>query len=262
MTKIRELKNLLEHFGLDGKIIVTRQTKNKKYALAQWVIDNAIKSGQLKPGQPIVEATAGNFGIGMAILAKKYGYPFYAVATVPKMHNNAEAVISAYGGKVIKAPFVIGKSTIDTALEKAQQLTQELGAYCYDQFKDESHVEYYERLAYELLDGFDEKIDCYIDRVGSGATMAGFAKVLKEKCNTKSYYATKKNVTMPMPYFFANRDIGHVWLSNEADLPAFEEVLWQTERLKDLEYSAISLFCAVEWLKQNKGKTVFVFIGD
>ena len=259
---MRELKNLLEHFNLDGKLVVTRQEKNKKYALAQWVIDNAIKRGELTPGQPIVEATAGNFGIGMAILAKKYGYPFYAVSTMPKMHNNAEAVITAYGGKVVKAPLVIGKSTIDTALEKAQQLTQELGAYCYDQFKDESHVEYYERLAHELFDAFDGKIDCYIDRVGSGATMTGFAKVLKEKYNTKSYYATKKNVTMPMPYFFANRDIGHVWLSNEADLPAFEEVLWQTERLKDLEYSAISLFCAVEWLKQNKGKTVFVFIGD
>ena len=264
MNQLRNLNNLLEQLNVKGKLLVYRQKNNKKYELAKWVFDRAIRSGELTPGQPIVIATAGNFGIGMAILAKKNGCPFYAIATLSKLHNNAEEVITSYGGKVIHVPRGFNKSPISVVREKTKALAEELGAYTYDQFGDETHVKYYKDLAEKVFEGVDEPIDCYVDRKGSGATIAGFEKVLKQKYKSKVFFAIKQDMPLHIQSdeFLAKTSAKQINPPEGTDLQEFENILKETERLVNLEYSALSLFCAVQWLKQNEGKTAFVFIGD
>lgn len=264
MSQLRDLSNLLACLDVKGRLLVYRQNSNKKYALAKWVFDRAIRSGELTPGQPIVIATAGNFGIGMAMLAKKNGNPFYAVATLSNLHNNAEEVIASYGGTVVHVPRDGGKNPISAIRNKTKALAEELGAYTYDQFGDETHVNYYKTLAEKVFEDIDVPIDCYIDRKGSGATIAGFEKVLKQKYKTKVFFAIRQDMPLHIysDEFLAKTSAMQINPPKDADMQQFEKILKETERLVNLEYSALSLFCAVQWLKQNEGKTAFVFIGD
>ena len=139
-------------------------------------IEDAESRGRLKPGGTIVEPTAGNTGIGLAIAAigKGYGVKF----VVPeKFSQEKQGLMRALGAEVINTPTAEG---IKGAIAKAEQLAEELGAFSPSQFSNPANPETYVRtLGPELWEALDGAIDVFVAGAGSGGTFMGTSRYLK-----------------------------------------------------------------------------------
>ncbi|CUS26885.1 cysteine synthase [Paucilactobacillus oligofermentans DSM 15707 = LMG 22743] len=159
----------LEMFNPGGSI---------KDRLGMSLIENGIKQGQINMGTTIIEPTAGNTGIGVALAAQKYKLP--VILVVPeKFSFEKQTLMAALGAKVINTPSIDG---IKGAIAKAKQLAAEMtNAFVPLQFENQSNPDVYERtLAPEILADLDNlQLDALVAGAGSGGTFAGTAKGLK-----------------------------------------------------------------------------------
>ncbi|QEK13345.1 cysteine synthase family protein [Crassaminicella thermophila] len=153
-----------------------------KDRIGKWIIEKAEKEGKLKKGYTIVEATAGNTGIGVALSAINKGYEI--VFVVPgKFSIEKQIIMKALGAKIISTPTEEG---MDGAFKKVEELKKEIkNVFVVDQFNNmynpEAHYLFTGREIYNQLDG---EIDLFITGAGSGGTFTGVMKYLKE--NNKS----------------------------------------------------------------------------
>lgn len=150
-----------------------------KDRLGEMLIDEALSSGKLKPGGTVIEATAGNTGIGLALSARKYGIT--AVFCVPEHFSmEKQAIMKALGAKIVQTPRSKG---MKGAIQKARELEKEIdGSYCVLQFENRVNpLVYYKTLGPEIWSDLDGQVDVFIAGVGSGGTFAGTARFLKEK---------------------------------------------------------------------------------
>ena len=160
---------------------------SKKDRIAKQLIEDAEASGDLSPGQTVIELTSGNTGTGLAIVCAVKGYPFIAVMSEG---NSVERrrMIASLGAEVILVEQLAGStqgqvSGGDLALveEKTQQLTRERNAFRADQFKlDGNFRAHYLHTGPEIIEQSEGEIDGFCDFVGSGGTFAGCAAALKE----------------------------------------------------------------------------------
>ncbi|QHZ47847.1 PLP-dependent cysteine synthase family protein [Bacillus sp. NSP9.1] len=150
-----------------------------KDRLGEVLIDDALQQGKLKPGGTIIEATAGNTGIGLAMAARKHGIT--AIFCVPE-HFSMEkrSIMKALGAKIVHTPRKKGmKGAIDRALELEREIPN---SYCVLQFKNRVNpLVYYKTLAPEIWQDLDGKVDVFVAGAGSGGTFAGTARFLKEQ---------------------------------------------------------------------------------
>jgi cysteine synthase A len=150
-----------------------------KDRLAISIIEEAEHSGQLKPGQTVVEATSGNTGVGLAMVCAAKGYPF--VATMPtSVSIERRKLMRFFGAKVILTP------KADKAMGcylKAIELAEANGWFLARQFETEANAKIHENTtAREILADFaDSNLDYWVTGYGTGGTFAGVAKVLREK---------------------------------------------------------------------------------
>ena len=110
-----------------------------------------------------------------------------------------------------------------------------------------------------------EKIDAVFEKVGTGATLRAVREKLAENgCFADCFVAKPDERKIQTDHLiFSAADVGFVWPHDNTEYKNnFEKVLWDTERLSELNYAKLSLFCAVEWMKNNPRKNAFVFIGD
>lgn len=178
--------------GLAGRIVAKLEYLNpgfsKKDRIAREILDEAVASGELAPGQPIVELTSGNTGTGLAIVCAVRGHPFVAVMSEGNSRERAR-MMRALGAEVVLVPQAGGSrpgqvSGEDLALveERARRLTRERGAFRADQFKRPGA-----RLAHERYTGPElwaqtgGQIDAFCEFVGTGGTYAGIAVALKAR---------------------------------------------------------------------------------
>lgn len=142
------------------------------------LIEDAEQRGVLQPGGTIVEPTAGNTGIGLAVAAIGKGYKVKFV--VPeKFSQEKQALMRALGAEVINTPTAEG---IKGAIAKAEALVEELDAFSPSQFSNPANPETYVRtLGPELWEALDGRIDTFIAGAGSGGTFMGTARFLKDK---------------------------------------------------------------------------------
>lgn len=142
------------------------------------LIEDAEQRGILQPGGTIVEPTAGNTGIGLAVAAIGKGYKVKFV--VPeKFSQEKQALMRALGAEVINTPTADG---IKGAIAKAEALVEELDAFSPSQFSNPANPETYVRtLGPELWEALDGRIDTFIAGAGSGGTFMGTARFLKDK---------------------------------------------------------------------------------
>jgi cysteine synthase A len=155
-----------------------------KDRLAIGVIEAAEKSGQLKPGQTVVEATSGNTGIGLAMVCAAKGYPLVVTMAEP-FSVERRKLMRFLGAKVIVTP------AAERALgmvKKMEELAAAHGWFMPRQFENEANPDYHSRTtAREIVDAFaGDKLDYWVTGYGTGGTLKGVARVLrKESPKTK-----------------------------------------------------------------------------
>jgi cystathionine beta-synthase (O-acetyl-L-serine) len=143
------------------------------------LLREAFKSGKLKPGGTVIEPTAGNTGIGLALAAINMGVQ--VILCVPeKFSTEKQELMKALGAKVVHTP--TGKG-MKGAIEKAAELLHEIpGSYCPQQFANPANPETYSKtLGPEIWDQMDGKIDLFVAGAGTGGTFMGTAKYLKSQ---------------------------------------------------------------------------------
>jgi O-acetylserine dependent cystathionine beta-synthase len=160
----------LEYFNPGGSI---------KDRLGQELLRDAFETGKLKEGGTIIEPTAGNTGIGLALAA--IGKNVNVIFCVPeKFSVEKQELMKALGAKVINTPTSEG---MKGAIKKAQELSKEIpNSYCPQQFANPANPRtYYKTLGPELWEQLDGQIDIFVAGAGSGGTFMGTAQFLKEK---------------------------------------------------------------------------------
>jgi len=155
-----------------------------KDRLALGVIEDAEKTGELKPGQTVVEATSGNTGIGLAMVCAAKGYPL-VVTMAETFSIERRKLMRFLGAKVVVTP-AAGRGTGMVA--KAVELAKKHGWFLTRQFENEANADMHSRTtAQEILNDFKgERLDYWVTGFGTGGTLKGVARVLaKERPETK-----------------------------------------------------------------------------
>jgi cysteine synthase A len=155
-----------------------------KDRLALGVIEAAEKSGELKPGQTVVEATSGNTGIGLAMVCAAKGYPL-VVTMAETFSVERRRLMRFLGAKVIVTP---AAERAVGMINKTIELAKTHGWWMSRQFENEANPDYHSRTtAREIVDDFaGEKLDYWVTGYGTGGTLKGVARVLKkERPDTK-----------------------------------------------------------------------------
>lgn len=163
----------LEYFNPGGSI---------KDRLGKELLEEALESGKLRPGGTIVEPTAGNTGIGLALAAVNKG--FKVIFVIPeKFSIEKQELMKALGAEIIHTPTEKG---MKGAIEKALQIEKDLDNVYYPaQFANPANPNtYYKSLGPEIYDELDGKIDIFVAGAGTGGTFMGTARYLKEKLPT------------------------------------------------------------------------------
>jgi cysteine synthase A len=155
-----------------------------KDRLALGVIEDAEKTGRLKPGQTVIEATSGNTGIGLAMVCAQKGYPL--VVTMAESFSIERRKLMRYlGAKVILTP---ATARAVGMVAKTIELAEAHGWFYTRQFENEANADMHSRTtAREILEDFrDERLDYWVTGFGTGGTLKGVARVLaKERPETK-----------------------------------------------------------------------------
>jgi cysteine synthase A len=155
-----------------------------KDRLALGVIEAAEQTGELKPGQTVIEATSGNTGIGLAMVCAAKGYPL-VVTMAESFSVERRKLMRFLGAKVVLTP---GANRAFGMVQKAIELSKTHGWFLTRQFENEANPDIHERTtAREIVDDFKgEKLDYWVTGFGTGGTLTGVSRVLaKERPNTK-----------------------------------------------------------------------------
>lgn len=146
------------------------------------MIEDAERQGWLKPGGTIVEPTSGNTGVGLAMAAAVKGYK--CVFVMPdKVSSEKIALLRAYGAEVVIAPTAVERDSPESYYSIAERLTREIpGAFQPNQyFNPQNPRAHYETTGPEIWDQTEGKVDVFVTAVGTGGTISGVAKYLKEQ---------------------------------------------------------------------------------
>ena len=145
------------------------------------MVIEAEKSGRIKPGDVLIEPTSGNTGIGLALAATVKGYRM--IITMPeKMSKEKEVVLKALGAEIIRTPTEAAWNDPESHIGVAKKLNSEIpNSHILDQYSNEANPDaHYQYTANEIIEEF-ENLDMVVAGVGTGGTITGLAKRLKEK---------------------------------------------------------------------------------
>ncbi len=293
-TPMLNLSRITKHYGVEGKIYAKLEYLNpgfsKKDRPALQMIEDAIKNGDLKPGQTVIELTSGNTGTGLSIVCQSKGHPFIAVMSEGNSTERAR-MMRALGAEVVLVPQC--KSSIkgqvsgaDLALveKKTQELAIERNAFRADQFKLRGAYTAHFHTADEIWEQSNGEIDCFVDISGSGGTVAGCAEKLKEyNPNIHCYLVEPENAA---PYakkeilnsgrhkiqgcgYGMDLDLMQTDLLDGFIQVNDDDVIEMTRNLAKLEgtfvgfSSGANVCAAIELLKdKEKGKTIVLTLND
>lgn len=182
-TPLLEVCNLEKKYGIKANIYTKLEYLNPagsvKDRAAKYMIQDAEERGILKENAIIIEPTSGNTGIGLASLAASKGYRM--ILTMPDtMSVERINLLKAYGAEVVLSD---GKLGMSGAIAKAQELAAEIpGSFIPGQFENQANARaHYETTGPEIWEDTDGNVDILVAGVGSGGTISGIGKFLKEK---------------------------------------------------------------------------------
>lgn len=180
-TPLVRLNSLTKDLGAEVLVKVEsfNPANSVKDRIGKAIIDAAEASGELKPGGTVVEATSGNTGIALALVGAARGYK--VILTMPEtMSAERRVLLRAYGAEIVLTP---GAAGMQGAVDKANEvLAQQENAVLARQFSNEANAQvHYETTGPELWEDSGEKIDAFVAGVGTGGTITGSGRYLKEK---------------------------------------------------------------------------------
>ena len=146
------------------------------------MVEKAEKSGRIKPGDTLIEPTSGNTGIGMALTAAVKGYR--CIIVMPeKMSKEKQVILEALGAEIVRTPTEAAWDSPESHIGVAKKLNQEISdSHILDQYSNPDNPDaHYEGTAEEILAEFGTDLDMCVMGVGTGGTITGVAKKLKEK---------------------------------------------------------------------------------
>ena len=181
-TPLLELSHTEKILGLNAHILAKVEyfnaTGSVKDRIAKAMIEDAEKSGKLTRGATIIEPTSGNTGIGIASVGTAKGYK--VIIVMPEtMSEERRTLIKAYGAEIVLTE---GAKGMKGAIEKADELAKETGGLVLGQFVNPANpMAHYTTTAPEIWRDTDGNVDVFVAGVGTGGTISGIGKFLKEK---------------------------------------------------------------------------------
>lgn len=182
-TPMVRLSRIEKAYGLKAELYAKAEflnpTGSVKDRAALGLINAAEKLGELKKGATVIEPTSGNTGIGLALVCAARGYKLIIV--MPEtMSVERQKLIKAYGAEIVLTD---GKKGMSGAIEKANELKEQIdGAFIPDQFSNPANAEaHYLTTGPEIEKALNGKVDIFVSAVGTGGTLTGTGRYLKEK---------------------------------------------------------------------------------
>ncbi len=184
-TPLVRVNRLAQNFNVKANILAKLEFFNPlasvKDRIAVYIVDRAEQSGLLKPGGTIIEATSGNTGIGLAFVAAARGYRL--ILTMPESVSlERRKMVTLLGAELVLTP---ANLDMRGAINKSLQIAEEIeGSVIARQFANEANPEIHaQTTAVEILEDTQNNVDIVVMGVGTGGTLTGVARVLKEKLN-------------------------------------------------------------------------------
>lgn len=189
-TPIVKLKNITDENSAEvyAKLEFMNPGSSVKDRIAIAMVEAAEKSGALKSGATIIEPTSGNTGIGLAMVASAKGYK--SILVMPDtMSQERRNLLRAYGAELVLTP---GADGMKGAIKKAEELKNEHGYFMPQQFDNEANPAIHEATTgKEIVAQMKDGLDAFISGIGTGGTITGAGKVLKENFNGVKIYAVE-----------------------------------------------------------------------
>lgn len=182
-TPLMEVCNLEKEHKTGARVLIKIEAQNPsgsvKDRAALYMIEDAEAKGLLKPGATIIEPTSGNTGIGLAAIGAAKGYK--VLLTMPEtMSVERRNILKAYGAEIVLTE---GSRGMSGAIAKAQELAQTIeGAFLTAQFENSANAKaHYETTGPEIWQDTEGNVDIFVAGVGTGGTLTGTARYLKEQ---------------------------------------------------------------------------------
>lgn len=182
-TPLVEASRFAKAYGLTARLLVKAEYLNPagsvKDRVAREMVEEAERAGKLKPGATIIEPTSGNTGIGLAFMAALRGYR--VILTMPEtMSIERRKLLAAYGAEIVLTP---GAEGMQGAVKKAEELAKDIpGSFFAGQFINPANpAAHYKTTGPEIFADTDGNVDVYVATAGTGGTLTGTARYLKER---------------------------------------------------------------------------------
>lgn len=283
-TPLLELRHIEKEYGLKATLLAKLEYFNPagsvKDRIAKAMIEDAEKNGKLKAGATIVEPTSGNTGIGIAAVGTAKGYK--VILTMPDtMSIERRRLIKAYGAEIVLSE---GAKGMKGAIAKAEELAATIdGAIILGQFVNPANPKaHYETTGPEIYNDTDGKVDYFVAVVGTGGTLSGTGKYLKEKIDGVKVVAVEPETSPVLSKGVAGphkiQGIGAGFVPATLDTSVYDEVIVvanedaftygrQIGKLEGVLVgisSGAALKAAIDLAKrkENEGKTIVVLFPD
>ena len=283
-TPLLELTHIEKAHGLKAKIVAKLEYFNPagsvKDRIAKAMIDDAEAKGLLKAGSVIIEPTSGNTGIGLASVAAARGYRIIIV--MPEtMSVERRQLMKAYGAKLVLTE---GAKGMKGAIAKAEELAKEIpNSFVAGQFVNPANPKaHYETTGPEIWQDTDGKVDFFVAGVGTGGTITGVGKFLKEKNPAVKVVAVEPKTSAVLSTGIAGshkiQGIGAGFVPDVLDTKIYDEIIpvdnddafavgkeiGHREGVLVGISSGAALWAAIELAKrpENAGKTIVVLLPD
>ncbi|UCC44019.1 MAG: pyridoxal-phosphate dependent enzyme [Candidatus Zixiibacteriota bacterium] len=239
------LRRMTVDRGVKATVLVKPEFLNPtgsiKDRMAVYVLRRAVASGELKPGGTIVEATSGNTGAAVAMFAAAYGYR--AILTIPdKMSREKVDTLRAFGAEVHVCPTAVPPDSPESYYETGKRLYRETpGSYWVGQYFNVNNIEaHYKITGPEIWEQTDGKIDCLVGGIGTGGTISGTARYLKEQNaeveivavdpEGSVYYQYHVDQTLIEPHTYLVEGIGEDMLCPTIDFSVIDRIYKVTDK--------------------------------
>ena len=283
-TPMVELTKIEKELGLEAKILAKLEYFNPagsvKDRIAKAMIDDAEKSGKLKPGSVIIEPTSGNTGIGLASVAAARGYRIIIV--MPEtMSVERRQLMAAYGAELVLTE---GAKGMKGAIAKAQELADETeNSFIPGQFVNEANPKaHFETTGPEIYEDTDGEVDIFVAGVGTGGTVTGTGQYLKSKKPEVKVVAVEPETSPVLSQGKAGshkiQGIGAGFVPDVLDTSVYDEIIpvadndaFETGRLIGRKEgvlvgisSGAAVYAAIQLAKrpENKGRNIVVLLPD